>query len=209
MKKAITHIQLDRANRSKIHKLDELAAEHQQVVQAYVDWLIAHEVRQPDKYAAIPEREVSTSLSDRWQRCAWQQACGIVRSWYSHARENPPVLRKVCIQANTHVVVIEPSHTPQFDFWLRISTLDTGHPVRIPISLYARARETLAQFPKLCSGVTLNRRDDAWFATLVVERKGPKAPSSKVVGVDIGMLSIVSPRKAGGMVRSVQNCATG
>ena len=44
MKKAITHIKLDRANLSKIHKLDELAAEHQQVVQAYVDWLIAQEV---------------------------------------------------------------------------------------------------------------------------------------------------------------------
>ena len=49
MKKAITHIKLDRANLSKNHKLDELAAEHQQVVQADVDWLIAHEVRQPDK----------------------------------------------------------------------------------------------------------------------------------------------------------------
>ena len=192
MKKAITHIKLDRANLSKIHKLDELAAEHQQVVQAYVDWLIAHEVRQPDKYAAIPETEVSTSLSDRWQRCAWQQACGIVQSWYSNARENPPVLRNVCIQANTNVVVIKPSNTPQFDFWLRISTLDAGHPVRIPITLYERARETLAQFPKLCSGVTLNRRDDEWFATFVVERKGPKAQSSKVVGVDIGMVSIVS-----------------
>jgi putative transposase len=149
-------------------------------------------VRQPDKYAAIPETEVSTSLSDRWQRCAWQQACGIVQSWYSNAREHPPVLRNVCIQANTNVVVIEPSNTPQFDFWLRISTLDAGHPVRIPITLYERARETLAQFPKLCSGVTLNRRDAEWFATFVVERKGPKAQSSKVVGVDIGMVSIVS-----------------
>ena len=101
-------------------------------------------------------------------------------------------MRNVCIQANTNVVVIEPSNTPQFDFWLRISTLDAGHPVRIPITLYERARETLAQFPKLCSGVTLNRRDDEWFATFVVERKGPKAQSSKVVGVDIGMVSIVS-----------------
>ena len=104
----------------------------------------------------------------------------------------------MCLQANTHVVVSEPSNTPQFDFWLRISTLDAGHPVRIPITLYERARETLAQFPtmngivKLCSGVTLNRRDDEWFATLVVERKGPKAQSSKVVGVDIGRVSIVS-----------------
>lgn len=185
-------MKLDQANPSKLQKLDELAVEHRRVVQAYVDWLIAHEGRQPDKYALIPEQDIPTPLSDRWQRCAWQQACGIVQSWYSNERENPPVLRNACIQANTNVVVIEPSNTPQFDFWLRISTLDVRHPVRIPIKLYKRARETLTQFPKLCTGVTLNQRDGEWYATFVVERRGPKPQSSQVVGVDIGMVSIVS-----------------
>ncbi len=192
MKKAITHLKLNQANPGKLQKLDELAAEHQRMVQAYVDWLIGSEVRQPDKYANIPEEEVPTALSERWQRCAWQQACGIVQSWYSNQRENRPVLQNVCIQANTNVVVIEPSRSPHFDYWLRISTLEVGHPVRIPITLYEQAKETLAQFPKLCSGVTLNRREDQWYATFVVERKGPKARSSKIVGVDIGMAVIVS-----------------
>ena len=192
MKKAITHLKLDQANPGKLEKLNELAAEQQRVVQAYVDWMISHEIRQPDKYDHIPEQEISTKLSDRWRRCAWQQACGIVQSWYSNDRENPPELHNVCIQANANVVVVEPSHTAQFDFWLRISTLETGHPVRIPIKAYKHARETLAQFPKLCGGVTLNRREGEWFATFVVERKGPKARSSEVVGVDIGMVSIVS-----------------
>jgi len=192
VKKAITHLKLDQANPGKLEKLDALAAEHQRVVQADVDWLIAHEVRQPNKYANIPAQEIPTSLSDRWQRCAWQQACGIVRSWYSNERENPPILRHPCIQANTNVVVIEPSNTPQFDFWLRISTLDAGRPVRIPIKFYDRARETLAQFSRLCSGVTLNQRDGAWYATFVVERRGPKPQSSQVIGVDLGMVSIVS-----------------
>jgi hypothetical protein len=192
VKKAITHLKLDQANPSKLERLDELAAEHQRILQAYVDWMISHETRQPDKYATIPEQDISTALSDRWQRCAWQQACGIVQSWYSNARENPPELHNVCIQANANVVVVEPSSTAQFDFWLRISTLEARHPVRIPIKLYEHAKETLAQFQKLCSGVTLNRRDGEWFATFVVERKGPKVQSSEVVGVDIGMVLIVS-----------------
>ena len=97
----------------------------------------------------------ANELSDRWQRCAWQQACGIVRSWYSNACENPPKLQNVCLQANANVVVIEHSKTAQFDYWLRISTLAAGHPVRIPIKVYEHARKTLSQFPKLCSGVTL------------------------------------------------------
>jgi hypothetical protein len=90
MKKAITHLRLDQANPGKLQKLDELAAEHQRVAQAYVDWLIRHEVRQPDKYAPVPEQDIPTSLSDRWQRCAWQQACGIVQSWYSNDRKKHP-----------------------------------------------------------------------------------------------------------------------
>ncbi|OIO88339.1 MAG: hypothetical protein AUK03_16400 [Anaerolineae bacterium CG2_30_64_16] len=163
----------------------------------YVNWLIAHAVRQPDKYATLPEAEVSTWLSDRWQRCAWQQACGIVQSWYSNEREIPPVLRNLCIQANANVVVIEPSKSPAFDFWLRISTLEAGKPVRVPILLYGRAKDTLNEFPKLCTGVTLNKRAGQWYATLVVERRGPKPKAATVVGADIGMANIVSTSTGG------------
>ncbi len=192
MKKAITHLKLNQANAGKLQKLDELAAEHGRVVQAYVDWLIGHEVRQPNKYADIPEQDIPTRLSDRWQRCAWQQACGIVQSWYSNERQNPPILRNICLQANANVVVIEPSETPTFDFWLRISTLEAGKPIRVPLTLYGRAKETIAEFPKLCTGVTLNRREGQWYATFVVERRGKKPQSKAVIGVDIGMVNIVS-----------------
>lgn len=192
MKKAITHLNLNQTNSSKLQQLDELAAEHGRVVQAYVDWLICHEVRQPNKYADIPEQDIPTRLSDRWQRCAWQQACGIVQSWYSNERQNPPVLRNICLQSNANVVVIEPSETPTFDFWLRISTLETGKPIRVPLTLYGRAKETIAEFPKLCTGVTLNRREGQWYATFVVERRGKKPKSKAVIGVDIGMANIVS-----------------
>ena len=192
MKKAITHLKLEQANPGKLKRLDELASEYQRIVQAYVDWLISHEMRQPDKYAAVPEQEISTKLSDRWQRCAWQPACGIVRSWFGNARENPPKLQNVCLQANANGIVIERSKIAQFDYWLRISTLDAGHPVRIPIKVYEHAKKTLAQFPQLCSSVTLNRRKGEWFASFVVERNGPKAQAAEVLGVDIGMVSIAS-----------------
>ena len=193
VKKAITHLKLDRANARKLHQLDELAVEYQRIVQAYVDWLIAREVREPAKYADIPEADVPTPLSDRWQRCAWQQACGMVQSWYSNERETPPVLRAVCLQANTNVVKLEPSDTPTFDFWLKISTLDKGQPVEVPLRLYARARAVIAEYPKLCTGVTLNKRAGRWYATLVVERTGRKPTAiQQPVGVDIGMTSIAT-----------------
>lgn len=194
IKKAITHLKLDQANPSKLAKLDALAVEHQRVVQAYVNWLIAHAVREPDKYADIPEAEVPTPLSDRWQRCMWQQACGIVQSWYSNERTNPPVLKNICLQANANVVKLESSDTPTFDLWLKISTLEKGEPVRVPLTLYRRAKETVTQYPKLCTGVTLNKRDGRWYATLVVEKSGRKPTTTKkVTGIDIGMAAIGTP----------------
>jgi hypothetical protein len=56
VKKAITHLKLERVNPGKLHRLDELAVEHQHMVQAYMNGLIAHTMRQPDQYAHIPER---------------------------------------------------------------------------------------------------------------------------------------------------------
>src|SRR5258708_6516272 len=188
LKKAITDLKLSAANHSKLQALEALAVEFQRVVQRYIDWLIEHEMREPNKYADLPLADVPTCLSARWQRCAWQQACGIVQSWYSNERTIPPVLKNFCIQANANVFKLEPSHTSTFDFWLRISTLDSGNPVRVPLKLYRRAKQTLEKYPKLCSGVTLNKRDGQWLATLVVERpSGKPRATGEVVGVDIGM----------------------
>jgi putative transposase len=193
MKKAITHLKFDRANARKRRKLDELSVEYLWVAQCYVDWLIDHDQREPHKYAPIPEKEIPTRLSDRWQRCGWMHACGIVQSWYSNGRTNRPILRSLCIQANPNVVKIEqPQKASSFDLWLRISTLDKGQPILIPLTLYGRAKETLAQFPKLCSSVTLNCRDGEWYATLFVEKRGPKPKPKEVIGHDIGLVNIVS-----------------
>jgi hypothetical protein len=193
MKKAITHLKFDRANARKRRKLDELWVEYLRVTQRYIDWLIDHEQREPNRYAPIPEEEITTCLSDRWQRCGWMHACGVVQSWYSNGRTKRPVLHNICIQANANVVRIEqPEQASSFDLWLRISTLDKGQPVLIPLTLYGRAKETLTQFPKLCSSVTLNCRDGEWYATLVVEKRGPKPKTKEVVGNDIGLVNIIS-----------------
>src|SRR5260370_18891084 len=120
-KKAITHLKLDAGNTGKLSELEAVAEEYQRVTQAFVDDLIEAEQETPDKYADIPR--LATLLSERWLRCAWQQACSIVQSWYSNARTNRPILHNLCIQANANVVVLEISRTPTFDYWLRISTL--------------------------------------------------------------------------------------
>jgi len=190
MKKAITHLKLEHVNRRKLDELDRVAEAYLALVQTYIDHIFEHQLRGARKYDPLPP--VETPLSARWQRCAWQQACGIMQSFYSNGRLNKPVLRNMTIQANANVVVIEPSHSPTFDYWLRISTLDKGHPIRVPIKLYDKARETLKE-GTLCSGVTLNRQDGQWYAAFVVDipYAKPEAPGRRV-GVDIGITNVIT-----------------
>ena len=133
-RKAITPLKLHVANSGKLAALDAVASEYQHLTQAFVNSLLEADDPTLNKYAVMPG--LPSPLSARWLRCAWQQACGIVQSGYSKARTNPPVLKHMCMQANANVVVLERSKTPTFDDWLRITTLDKGQPVRVPVKLY-------------------------------------------------------------------------
>jgi IS605 OrfB family transposase len=74
--RAITHIRICDANHGKLNTLDQLAEAYTALCQQYVTYFCT--ATQPDKFAApiFP-----SLLSQRWQRCAIQQAAGIARSW--------------------------------------------------------------------------------------------------------------------------------
>jgi putative transposase len=190
MKRAITHLKLDDANAGKLQKLDAVAAAYMTLVQQYVDYIVEHDVRDAHKFDPLPA--IETPLISDWPRCAWMQAVGIMSSFYSNQRQNKPTLRKTALWSNCHVVKIEPSRTPYYDYWLRITTLEKRKPVRIPITLYDYAREQLAK-GKLCSSVRLNYQDGQWYATFVVEIPDAKPDATgRKIGVDIGIANFIT-----------------
>ena len=76
MLKALPHLSLAAAKAGKIARLDAVAAAYQRQVQVYVDTLTAHDEQEPDPYA--DDLVGVYGLSERWLRCAWQHACGIL-----------------------------------------------------------------------------------------------------------------------------------
>jgi hypothetical protein len=74
--RAVTHLRLESANGSKLTALDELAVVYLSLCQQYVTLFCTQE--RPNKLRAPL---FDTSLSERWQRVAIQQAAGIARSW--------------------------------------------------------------------------------------------------------------------------------
>src|SRR5258707_15802614 len=77
--KAVTHIRLLEANAGKLAALDTLAPVYLALCQRYVTLFCTDE--RPNK---LRDPLFHTSLSERWQRVAIQQAAGIAQSWRSN-----------------------------------------------------------------------------------------------------------------------------
>ncbi len=86
------------------------------------------------------------------------------------------------------LVVVESSEAETFDYWLRISTLDKGKPLRIPVRLSSYHKKAL-EGCTLNTSTTLSKRNGVWWLTLSFDEDVPvqTEPSAPCVGVDVGM----------------------
>jgi hypothetical protein len=212
--RAVTHIHLCDANHAKIAALDALAAEYLRLCQAYTTYFCTE--APPNKYA-VPC--FASSLSQRWQRVAMQHAAGIAKSWrsnYAAAYQdyldllaeyqeqpegdppewkewNTPVLKVPVIQANANVVLLESAEDSGFDYWLRVSTLEPGHLLFLPVKLADYHRNALAG-KILNTSTTLTRKADGWWLTLSYNEVIPVArrKSAPVIGVDVGIANFLT-----------------
>ena len=212
--RAVTHIHLCNANHAKIAALDALAEDYLRLCQQYTSHFCTE--AQPDKYAAPC---FDSPLSQRWQRVAIQHAVGIAQSWranYAAAyrdyldllaahQEAPegkapewkewttPVLKEPVIQTNANVALLQPAQDSSFDFWLRVSTLEQGHPVFLPVQLATYHRQALAG-KTLDSSTTLARKPDGWWLTLSYEENVPVATpiDAPVIGIDVGIATFLT-----------------
>jgi transposase len=104
-----------------------------------------------------------------------------------------PELRVPCIQANANVLVVEESEDSTFDYWLRISTLDKGNPLRVPVKLASYHKKALAG-RTLNTSTTLSKRKGIWWLTLSFDLDVPleTEPSAPLVGADVGIANFIT-----------------
>jgi Putative transposase DNA-binding domain/Probable transposase len=212
--RAVTHIHLCDANHAKIVALDALAAAYLHLCQQYTTYFCRAAL--PDKYAAPC---FASPLSQRWHRVAMQHAAGIAQSWRSNyaaayqdyldllaAYEeepdgdppewqewNTPVLKETVIQANANVALLQPAADSSFDYWLRLSTLEPGHPIFLPVKLADYHRHALAG-KTLNSSSVLTRKADGWWLALSYDEDVPVATpkGAPVIGIDVGIANFLT-----------------
>jgi Putative transposase DNA-binding domain len=219
--RAVTCIRLEAVNAGKLAALDDLAQVYLPLCQLYVTLFCIEEP--PDKFRAtcfptlLSERwhrvaiQQAAGIAQSWRTnreqayqdhveelavYEEQQADGTLDEEATEPLWNEwdvPTLRQTCIQANTNVVVLEPSHDSTFDYWLKISTLEFRKPLYVPIKLAAYHRKAL-DGKTINTSVTLNLRRDGWWLTLSYDEVVPiqTEPSSPVVGMDVGIANFLT-----------------
>ena len=94
---------------------------------------------------------------------------------------------------------LEPSEDSSYDYWLRVSTLEKGQPIVIPVKLadYHKAALThpeTKQPRKLNSSVQLNQHEGAWWLSLSYDEEiaVQTSPDAPIVGIDVGIANFVT-----------------
>ena len=159
--RAVTPIRLCDANHAKIAALEPLAAEYLRLCQQYTTYFCT-EV-QPDQYAApcftspLSQRwqrvaiQQAAGIAQSWRSnyaAAYQDYLDLLAEYQEAEGEvgegdppqwrewNTPTLREPVIQANANVALLQPAEaSSSFDYWLRLSTLEHGQPVWLPVQL--------------------------------------------------------------------------
>ena len=205
--KAVTHIRLEATNPGKLTALDALAEVYLELTQQYVTLFCASEV--PNGFRAPC---FLTPLSERWKRVAIQHGAGIAKSWRSNRanayQDNLDALAEYQEQkadgtleegANGNVIKLEEATDSTFDYWLKLSTLDKGNPLLIPVKLADYHKEQLTdpetgKRGKINSSVTLNKRDEQWWLTLTYDEtlSVQTPPDAPVVGIDVGIANFLT-----------------
>jgi hypothetical protein len=219
--RAVTHIRLEAANAGKFAALNDLSQVYILLCQQYVILFCTEET--PDKFRAtcfttpLSKRwhraaiQQAAGIARSWRTNREQAYQDYVEELKEYEEQQAdgrlskeaieplwkewdvPTLRQTCIQANTNVVVLEPSHDSTFDYWLKISTLEFRKLLFVPIKLAAYHRKAL-DGKTINTSVTLNMRRDGWWLTLSYDEVVPiqTEPPSPVVGVDVGIANFLT-----------------
>jgi len=180
---------LNLANANKIRALKDLSEEYKKAVNYYLQILSSK-----GEYI-LSEEEVksfNSSLSYRYKQCAKRQAIKIWKSWRKNKKKgNLPEFDGSLI-LDSRFIEMEKAKNSTFDYWVKISTLNKGKRILIPVKSYDYANQYFDSW-KLVNGGRIKLENNKWFLLLTFEKETPsKKNKGKAIGVDIGIKKLMA-----------------
>jgi len=179
---------LNLANVHKIQALKDLSEEYKKAVNYYLQILSS------TRQYILSEEEVksfNSSLSYRYKQCANRHAIKIWKSWRRKKKKgNLPEFDGSLI-LDSRFIEMEKAKNSTFDYWVKISTLNKGKRILIPVQSYDYANQYFDSW-KLVNGGRIKLENNKWFLLLTFEKETPsKKNKGKAMGVDIGIKKLI------------------
>lgn len=168
------------ANTGKIAELNRLWETYRDAVNFFIE---DEEITSEAEW-----RDCTLNLGTCFKQAALRQAKGLLRA--SQNDRFPFLTRTSMILDNRFIKIVKGDNS--FDYWIRISTLDKGHPVRIPIKSYDHANKYFRRWNLVNGGRLLRADDGNWFVQLTFQKKKPIKKVSKAKGLDIGYRKLIT-----------------
>ena len=167
-------------NTEKLSQIDLLWEEYQKAVNYFI---LDDEISDEAEW-----RDYEGSLGTCFKQAALRQARAILRANKNYARM--PELTKPNMVLDNRFITIEKSGN-SFDYWIKISTLDKGNPIRIPIKSYDHANKYFRRW-NLVNGGRLIKSNGQWLVQLVFQRNVRKKRLRKAKGFDVGYRKLLT-----------------
>jgi len=184
------------ANTAKKQKLDDLWFVYQKAVNYFI---LDDEISDEAEW-----RDCELPLTVGFKQAALRQAQAILRTDKNYDRM--PELTKPCIVLKDTLFSFKQGHN-SFDYWVKISALDKGQRVTIPVKSYVHANKYFKHW-RLMNGarLTKNGRTDEWQLELVFQKKKPHKNVEKAKGFDVGyrkLLTDSNGKKYGAKIKAL------
>ena len=171
------------ANIGKQNQLDKLWFAYRQVLKDFLNRLFAKQDLSEDYL-----KSYDSPLSYRYKQCAKRQTFKLFKTWCrnKNKRRNKPQLRVPAMTLDYRFIEVQPSEDSSFDYWIKIATLDKGHPILLPVKSYNYLNNYLTGW-QLLKGGKLIQQNGQWMLMLSLKKETPAVKQSgKTVGLDIG-----------------------
>jgi putative transposase len=190
-------------NSNKIKALDNLWQEYGKTVNFFLKRLFLK--RGLDEEFI---KSYKSPLSYRYKQCAKRQAFKIFKAWCrGKKKKNKPKLRKPSLTLDYRFIELQKGQN-SFNYWLKISTLNKGNPILIPIKSYDYADKYFKEW-NLLKGGRFVKDNGKWFVQLTFEKESPKLKNEgKTIGIDIGIKKLIVDSEGKGYGKEIETLMT-
>jgi len=168
------------ANASKRAQLDRLWETYRDAVNFFV--------KDQELTGVAGWRDFRLDFGTCFKQAALRQALGLLKSCKS---EKLPFLKRPSMILYQPSIKVEKSGN-SFDYWVKISTLDKGRPISMPIKSYDHANKYFHGWDLVNGGRLLRDDQGTWFIQLVFQKKEwRKKKVARAKGLDIGYRKLI------------------